>query len=93
MRILKLSSTKNTRMNKNWIASSSIGNFWMSWRFKFLLSILKKAKIIINNKKKIMDLGCGNGRNLCFVKNMLLQSTILGQKIMKKTIMIQKQPL
>ena len=61
MRILKLSSTKNTRMNKNWIASSSIGNFWMSWRFKFLLSILKKAKIIINNKKKIMDLGCGNG--------------------------------
>lgn len=61
MRILKLSSTKNTRMNKNWIASSSIENFWMSWRFKFLLSILKKAKIIINNKKKIMDLGCGNG--------------------------------
>ena len=61
MKILRLSSTKNTRMNKNWIASSSIENFWMSWRFKFLLSILKKEKIIINNKKKIMDLGCGNG--------------------------------
>ena len=61
MRILKLSSTKNTRMNKNWIANSNIENFWMSWRFKFLLSLLKKEKIIINNKKKIMDLGCGNG--------------------------------
>jgi hypothetical protein len=48
-------------MNKNWIASSSVENFWMSWRFKFLLSLLKKEKIIINNKKKIMDLGCGNG--------------------------------
>jgi len=61
MKILKLSSTKNTRMNKNWIANSNVENFWMNWRFKFLLSILKNKKIIINNKKKIMDLGCGNG--------------------------------
>lgn len=61
MRILKLSSTKSTKMSENWTKHSSTENFWMRWRFKFLLSILKKEKIIINNKKKIMDLGCGNG--------------------------------
>ncbi len=48
-------------MNENWLNSAGLNHFWMIWRFKFLLNQMKKAKIKINRKIKIMDLGCGNG--------------------------------
>ena len=61
MKILKKSKSKNTKMDDMWLDSAGIKHFWMKWRYKFLLKQLKKNNISINNKLKIMDLGCGNG--------------------------------
>jgi len=61
MKILKKSKSKNTKMDNMWLDSAGIKHFWMKWRYKFLLKQLKKNNISINNKLKIMDLGCGNG--------------------------------
>jgi len=61
MKILKKSKSLNTKMNQKWLDNAGANHFWMIWRFKFLLHLLKLNKIKIKKKNKIMDLGCGNG--------------------------------
>ena len=61
MKIIKESKSRNTKMNKYWLKSAGLNHFWMIWRIKFLLQLLVYNKIKLNEKLKIMDLGCGNG--------------------------------
>ena len=48
-------------MNQNWLDNAEESHFWILWRFKILLKLMSLNKVILNKKKKIMDLGCGNG--------------------------------
>jgi len=61
MKIIKKSKSLNTKMNQRWLDSAGVKHFWMIWRFKFLLNLLKSQKILCKKNMKIMDLGCGNG--------------------------------
>ena len=57
-------------MNQKWLDSAGVKHFWMIWRFKFLLKLLKSQKIFCNKKMKIMDLGCGNGAQAYHIQKM-----------------------
>ena len=48
-------------MNQNWLDNAEESHFWILWRFKILLKLMNLNKVILDKKKKIMDLGCGNG--------------------------------
>ena len=48
-------------MHKEWINSAHKFNFWMVWRFDFLIKLLNKKKIKFKKKDKILDFGCGQG--------------------------------
>jgi len=48
-------------MHKEWINSAHKLNFWMVWRFDFLIKLLNKKKIKLKKSDKILDFGCGNG--------------------------------
>ena len=61
MKILKKSKSLRTKMNQNWLNNAEESHFWILWRFKILLRLMNLNKIILDKKKKIMDLGCGNG--------------------------------
>ena len=61
MKILKKSKSLRTKMNQNWLNNAEANHFWILWRFKILLVLIEANNIILNKKKKIMDLGCGNG--------------------------------
>ena len=61
MKILKKSKSLRTKMNQNWLNNAETNHFWILWRFKILLRLIKTNNIILNKKNKIMDLGCGNG--------------------------------
>lgn len=61
MKILKKSKPLSTKMNQNWLDNAEENHFWILWRFKILLRLMDSNRIILNKKKKIMDLGCGNG--------------------------------
>lgn len=61
MKILKKSKSLRTKMNQNWLDNAEESHFWILWRFKILLKLMSLNKVILNKKKKIMDLGCGNG--------------------------------
>jgi len=61
MKILKKSKSLRTKMNQNWLDNAEESHFWILWRFKILLKLMNLNKVILDKKKKIMDLGCGNG--------------------------------
>lgn len=61
MKILRKSKSLRTKMNQNWLNNAEANHFWILWRFKILLRLIKTNNIILNKKNKIMDLGCGNG--------------------------------
>lgn len=61
MKIKILSKSQKTIMSNEWLIPASGEHFWMSWRFNVLVKELKRLKINLRGKK-IMDLGCGNGR-------------------------------
>ena len=48
-------------MHKEWIDNANKLNFWMVWRFDFLIKLLNKKKIKLKKTDKILDFGCGNG--------------------------------
>lgn len=61
MKILKKSKSLRTKMNQNWLDNAEESHFWILWRFKILLKLMNLNRVILDKKKKIMDLGCGNG--------------------------------
>ena len=56
MKILKKSKSLNTKMNQKWLDNAGANHFWMIWRFKFLLHLLKLNKIKIKKKIKLWTL-------------------------------------
>ena len=48
-------------MHKEWINNAHKFNFWMVWRFDFLIKLLNKEKIKLKKSDKILDFGCGHG--------------------------------
>ena len=45
MKILKKSKSLKTKMNQKWLDNAGINHFWMSWRFYFLMNLIKLKKI------------------------------------------------
>ena len=46
MKILKKSKSLRTKMNQNWLNNAEANHFWILWRFKILLRLIKTNNII-----------------------------------------------
>ena len=82
-----LSDIENVNMEDQWFEIENEKHFWFEWRFKFLLKLLKKNNINLDEHLHVLDIGSGSGalsRQIEKHSNWTIDCVDMNQSILEK---------